>query len=331
MPMISGGKYVVLGGASQIGAAVAEQLLAAGVGEVVLLDNLSLGSTEVMQPMINDPRCRFVRGDVTRIHELYDPLSKADGVFYVAGVMASTIADNPWASVDVNTRGFQNALEVCRYQGVKKIIFSSSIGVYGAPKDDPTDEESPLRWQHAPAQMVLYFASKIMSESFAKFYRERYGIDYVALRYSSVYGERQHRRAMMGGGMAEACDRVRRGLAPIVDADGNQVQDFIYVGDVARANLLSMESAVTGEAFNIVGGAETSQNRIMDIIFEATGSNLKPEYRPYTGGAKLAAATRYVFSREKAKRLLDWEPQVPIEDGVRRVLRWVDEQRAKAD
>jgi len=329
MPVISGGKFVVLGGASQIGATIAEQLLARGAGEVLLLDNLSLGSTEVMQPMLSDPRCKFVRGDVTRLNELYDPLAKADGVFYVAGVMASTITDNPWASIDVNTRGFQNALETCRYQGVKKIVFSSSVGVYGAPKDDPTDENTPLRWQSAPAPMVLYFASKVMSEGLARFYRERYGIDYVALRYSAVYGERQHRRAMMGGGMAEACDRVRRGLPPIVDGDGRQVQDFIYVGDVARANIMAMESEVSGEGINIVAGTDTSQNRIMEIIVQATGSNLKPEYRPYTGGAKLAPVTKYAFSREKAKRLLGWEPNVFIEEGVGRVLRWVDQQRTQ--
>jgi UDP-glucose 4-epimerase len=330
MPSIAGGKFVVLGGASQVGATIAEQLLGGGVREVVLLDNLSLGSTQTMEPMLSDPRCSFVRGDVLRINELYDPLAHADGVFYVAGMMASTISQNPWTAMDVNTRGFQNALETCRYQGVKKIVFSSSVGVYGTPKDDPTDENSPLRWQGAPAPMALYFASKIMSESYANFYRERYGIDYVALRYSSVYGERQHRRAMMGGGIAEACERIRDGLPPIVDGDGRQVQDFIYVGDVARANLMAMESSVSGEGINVVAGADTSQNRIAEIILKATGTSLKPEYRPYTGPAKLAPLARYGFSREKAKRLLGWEPQVSIEEGIGRVLRWSDQQRARA-
>jgi UDP-glucose 4-epimerase len=330
MPFISDGNYVVLGGASQIGATIAERLLAAGAREVVLLDNLSLGSTEVMQPMLSDPRCRFVRGDVTRLHELHDPLAKADGVFYVAGVMASTIADNPWAAIDVNARGFQNALEACRYQGVRKIVLSSSAGVYGMPKDDPTDEDTPLRWQAAPAQMTLYFASKVMSEGLARFYSDKYGIEYVALRYSAVYGERQHRRAMMGGGIAEACERVRSGLVPIVDGDGEQVQDFVYVGDVARANLMAMESTVSGESINIVGGEDISQNRIMQVIRQATGATFKPEYRPYKGGAKLAPVARYAYSREKARRLLQWEPQVSIEEGVRRVLGWVDAQPSQA-
>jgi UDP-glucose 4-epimerase len=330
MPAISGGKFVVLGGASQVGATIAEQLLGRGAREIVLLDNLSLGTTQVMEPMLSDPRCSFVRGDVLRINELYDPLADADGVFYVAGMMASTISQNPWTAMDVNTRGFQNALETCRYQGVSKIVFSSSVGIYGTPRDDPTDEDSPLRWQGTPAPMALYFASKVMSESYANFYRERYGIDYVALRYSSVYGERQHKRAMMGGGIAEACERIREGLPPIVDGDGRQVQDFIYVGDVARANLMAMESAVSGEGINVVAGVDTSQNRIAEIILKATGTSLQPEYRPYTGPAKLAPLARYGFSRDKARRLLGWEPQVSVEEGIGRVLRWVDWQRARA-
>src|SRR2546430_1197840 len=124
MPAISDGKFVVLGGASQVGSHIGEQLLAGGARELVLLDNLSLGSSATIQPLLADRRCTFVRGDVLRLNELFDPLEEADGVFAVAGVMATTIGENPWTSLDVNIRGLQNALEACRYQGVKKLVFS---------------------------------------------------------------------------------------------------------------------------------------------------------------------------------------------------------------
>jgi len=326
MPAISGGKFVVVGGASQVGSHIAEQLLAGGARAVVLLDNLWLGSTETMGRALADPRCSFVRADVLRLNELFDPLAGANGIFAVAGIMASTIGENPWTSIDVNVRGFQNALEACRYQGVKKVIFSSSVGLYGSMDDNPTDENSPFRWQVAPPPSMLYGACKIMAEALARLYEERHGIHFVALRYSAVYGERQHRRAVVGGHIAETCQRVRNGQPPVIDGDGSQVQDYVYAGDVARANLMAMESALTGEGINIVTGIDTSQARIVEIVTQACGSDLRPEYRPFKV-TRLPPATRQDLSRDKARRLLGWEPQVSIEAGVRKVLAWVDELR----
>jgi UDP-glucose 4-epimerase len=330
MPAIFGGKFVVLGGASQVGSRIGEQLLAAGAREVVLLDNLSLGSTETMQHLLSDSRCTFVRADLLRLNELFDPMSGADGVFAVAGIMATTIGENPWMSLDVNIRGLQNALEACRYQGVKKVIISSSVGVYGSPEDDPTDEDSPMRWQVMPAASVLYGASKIIGEGLARLYHQRYDLDYVALRYSAVYGEQQHRRAVMGGHIAETCERVRRGEPPIIDGDGQQVQDYVYVGDAARANLVAMESLVTDEGINICGGVDTSQKRVVEIVLQASGSPLKPEYRPLVV-TRLPPSRKQGYSRDKSKQLLEWEPQVSIEEGIGKVLRWVDEKRMTAE
>jgi UDP-glucose 4-epimerase len=161
-------------------------------------------------------------------------------------------------------------------------------------------------------------------------YKEKYGIDYVALRYTAVYGERQHGRAVMGGHIAESCMRIRNGEKPIIPGDGTQVQDYIYVGDLARGNLMAMESEVSGEAFNLVTGRDTSQKRIVELALEAAGSDLEPEYVPFKV-LRLPPATRQCVSNAKAKRMLGWEPQVTIEEGVRRVLRWVDEKRAQAN
>jgi len=329
MPNIAGGKFVVLGGASQIGSHIGELLLKGSAREVVLLDNLSLGSLDPLRPLLQDSRCSFVRGDVLRLNELLDPLAGTDGVFAVAGLMPSTLGDNPWLGLDVNIRGLQNALEACRVQGVKKIVLSSSIGVYGLLKDDPVDEDSPMRWQASPPATTLYGATKVIGESLARLYQQRHGIEWLALRYCSVYGERQHLRAVMGGHIAQTCERLRRGEPPVIDGDGRQVQDYVYVGDVARANVMAMESAVSGEGINVCSGVDTSQARVVEIVTQACGSSLKPEYRPFVV-TRLPPATRQGFSRDKAKRLLGWEPQVSIEEGVSRVLRWVDRELAAA-
>jgi UDP-glucose 4-epimerase len=282
-----------------------------------------------MRQILADSRCTFLRGDLLKLDDLIEPLRNADGVFAVAGIMASTIRENPSLGLDVNIRGMQNALDACRTQGVRKVVFSSSVGVYGVTEDDPTDENSPLRWQETPPALTLYGASKIIGEGLARLYHELYGIDFIALRYSAVYGERQHRRALRGGYIAETCARVRHGDVPIIDDDGSQVQDYVYAGDVARANLLAMESKVTCESINICSGVDTSQKRVVEIILEACESSLKPEYRPVTV-TRLPPAARQAYSRAKAARLLNWEPQVSIEKGIGNVLRWIDETGVSA-
>ncbi len=210
---------------------------------------------------------------------------------------------------------------------MKKIIFSSSVGVYGAAVDDPTDEETPLRWQQIPSASVLYGASKVVGEGLARCYHERYGLDFVALRYSGVYGERQHGRAVVGGHIAETCARVIRGEPPIINGDGLHVHDYIYAGDVARANLMAMESAVTSEGMNICSGVDTPQLRVAEIVMQACGSTLKPEHRSLVV-TRLPPTTKQAYSREKAKRLLDWELVVSIEEGIGKVLKWFRESRS---
>ncbi|KWF32825.1 hypothetical protein WL88_26180 [Burkholderia diffusa] len=330
MPNISGGKFVVVGGASLLGSHIGEQLLAGGAREVVLLDNLALGSTENIQSLLSDSRCTFVRGDILRLNELVDPLSDADGVFAVAGFLAAPIAANPWTGIDVNVRGMQNVLEACRYQKVKKVVFSSSVGVYGAVGDEPNSDDSPLRWQGMQPAVILYCASKIMGEGFGRFYQQRYGIDFVALRYSAIYGERLHKRALDATRMVEAYERIRSGQPPVIEGDGTGVQDYIYVGDVARANLLAMQSAASGEGINIASGVDTSVNRIVELVLESCQSDLKAEYRDDPAKMKMPVSKKQGYSRDKAKQLIGWEPQVSIEEGIRRLVAWLDQNRTSA-
>ncbi len=331
MPVISGGKFVVVGGASLLGSHIGEQLLAAGAREVVLMDNLSLGTTDNIDHLLVDKRCSFLRGDVLRLNELFDPLSKADGVFAVAGFLVAPIAANPWMGVDVNVRGLQNVLEACRYQSVKKVVFSSTVGVYGSVGDEPNTDESPLRWQSLPPAAILYCASKIMGEGLGRLYQQQYGIEFLGLRYSAIYGERLHKRAIDATRMVEAYERIQAGKPPVIDGDGAGVQDYVYVGDVARANLMAMESQATNEGMNIVSGEDTSTKHIVDLVIKACKSDLKTEHVFDPRKPKTSGSLKQGFSRDKAKRLIGWEPQVSIEDGIGRVVAWFDAQRNAAN
>jgi UDP-glucose 4-epimerase len=325
MPVIQGGKFAVLGGASQTGIHIGEQLLAAGAREVVLLDNLSMGSEEGIAHLLADSRCRLVRADLLRLNELFDPLAGVDGAFAVAGFMASSLATNSWLGIDVNVRGLQNALEACRYQGVRKVVYSSSTGVYGTPTGQVLDENAPMNWVGLPPAMVFYCASKVMGEAQCRAYQERHGIDFVALRYSAVYGDRQHRRALMGGQMVGAWRRLRAGQPAVIEGDPERVQDYIHVADVARANLMAMESAATGEALNICTGADTSQRRVLELVTQACGSDLAP-VRTEHGESPMRSGARQGYSRARAAKVLGWEPQISIEEGTARLVRWLDAQ-----
>ncbi len=325
MPAIAGGKYVVVGGASLLGSHLGEQLLAGGAREVVLLDNLSLGSTDAIDFLLADKRCQFQRADALRLNELYDPFSQADGVFLVAGFLGAPMMANPWMGIDVNVRGVQNVLEASRYQGVKKVVYSSSVGVYGAIGEEPNTDDSPLRWAGMQPGLILYCTSKIMGEGIGRLYQQKYGLGFLAMRYSAMYGERQHKRASAVTLMVQAWERIRAGERPTIEGTGRQVQDYIYAGDAARANLMGMESEATGEGMNIASGVDTSQNRIVEILLQVCKSDLRPEYRNDPTRVAMPVQERQGYSTERARKLLGWAPKVSIEQGIEKMVAWLDE------
>lgn len=143
---IEGGKFLITGGASQIGAHITEQLLKAGVREVVLFDNYSLGSPEAISDLLGDPRVKLVKGDILRTQELYDQLEGVSGVFATAGFLTLPLSLNPHLGVAVNVQGMLNVYDACRYRGVEKVVFSSSIAAYGEPSADIIDETTPWTW-----------------------------------------------------------------------------------------------------------------------------------------------------------------------------------------
>ncbi len=323
MPSIKDNRFVVAGGASLLGSHIGQQLLDAGAKEVALLDNLALGSTSAIDHLLGDPRCKFVRADITKLHELTDPLAGAAGVFAVAGFLGGPMLANPWMGLDVNIRGMQNILEACRIRSVAKAVFSSSMGVYGKITPGAADEEAPFVWANLPPHLVLYSGSKIVGEGLCRLYQQQHGIASASLRYSNLYGENQHKRAIDGTRIVQAWERIRAGERPIIDGDGTNVADFIYIGDVARANLMAMDSDASG-GFNIVSGRDTTFNEVIAAVLAACGSDLKPEYRTDAAKSGNPVVSKLNVSREKARQAFGWEPQIGIEEGMRRLVAWLD-------
>jgi UDP-glucose 4-epimerase len=319
---ISGGRFVLTGGASLIGSHVADRLLAEGVREVVLLDNFALGTPETVAHLAGDDRVKLIRGDILRVNELYDAFKGADGVFAIAGFLTLPLSQNPPLGLAVNVEGQVNTFEACRYAGVKKVVFSSSIAAYGEPGDELIDESSPANLAAYQPGSMLYSCTKLIGEALCKLYSAKHGVDGVALRYATVYGERQHYRGINALYIIQNYDKIMRGEPPVLPGDGSEVHDYIHVADVARANVMAMASDVTGEVFNVVTGVETTVKRIAEIVLDITGSHLKPTYADDAGAVKATSSPSLKLSREKIKAMIGWEPEVGVEEGIRRLIDW---------
>jgi UDP-glucose 4-epimerase len=319
---IAQGKFIVTGGASLIGSHLAEQLLAGGAREVVLLDNYALGSPETVKSLLGDPKVKLVRGDILRINELYDAFEGADGVFAVAGFLTLPLSQNPSLGLAVNVEGQVNIFEACRYRNVRRVVFSSSVAVYGDPAPALIDEKAPANLSNFQPAAALYSCTKLIGENLCKLYSARHGIGAIALRYSTVYGERQHYRGVNALYIMENYDRILRGEPPVVADDGSEVHDYIHVADVARANVLAMASDVTGESFNVATGVSTSLNRIVELLIHITGTKLMPIHKSSTSLVRSSATQQLDFSRAKIESMLGWKPEVSIEDGIRRLIAW---------
>jgi len=325
---VKGSKFLITGGASLIGSHITDRLLALGAARVVLFDNLSLGSEATIQPLLADKRVQLVRGDILRAPQLMEALEGIDGVFAVAGFLTLPLSRDPWTGMDVNIRGHQTLLDACRWSGVKKVVFSSSAAVYGSPSGGEIHETDPFNPAGLQPGGVIYGATKIIGEQLCRMYEQRFGLKYVALRYSTVYGERQHYRGVNALYIIEAYDRIRQGLPPVLPGNGSEVHDYVYVGDVARANVMSMESDVSGESFSIVTGIETTLNDLVAIILDLAGSKLKPEYHDDPTRFRFTTTDNLLYSRAKAEKLLGWKPEVTVREGVRRLIEWHDKATA---
>ncbi len=319
--------YLITGGASLIGSHIADALLAAGAAEVRLLDNFSLGTPETIQHLLDKPQVKLIRGDILRLNELIDAAHGTDGVFALAGFLTLPMSQNPSLGVAVNTMGMVNTLEACRLAGVRRIIFSSSVSTYGSSTDDPMVEETPFGVAGLQPASALYGASKLMGEALCGQYAKLHGLEFNALRFSSVYGERQHWRAVNAVFIAEACEKARRGEAPVIIGDGTEVHDYIYVTDVADACLAGMVSAGHNHVLNICTGVDTTLTEVVRIVLDAHGrSDLAPEYREDRRAVKSMSLSRLNFSREKAEREIGWVPKLNADAGIRRYIAWRNAQ-----
>jgi UDP-glucose 4-epimerase len=324
MDGIRGRTFVITGGFSLVGSHIAEQLLAAGAGRVRLLDNGAVGQASTVRELLADPRVEAVPADVLRLDALLNAFQQADGVFHAAFFITMPLANDLWTGMDVNVRGTMNVLEACRWQRVPRLVYSSSIAAYGHPQSPEVSEDDPFDARGMKPAAALYGAAKIMGEQLCALYQERHGLAYACLRYATVYGERQHRRGMHVMAMMAAYEAARAGRRPVIEGTGTDRHDYVYAGDVGRANLLAMCSEHAAAAYTIATGSTASVGEVVRLVLGACGCEAEPEYVSSASGNPNVHHSVPRFSVDKARRELGWEPQVPLPEGVRRLVAWQD-------
>jgi len=322
---IKGGRFLIVGGASLVGSASAELFLREGAAEVTILDSFFQGSADNIKHLSGDKRLKTVQADVMRLPQLIEATRGVDGVLHLAAVMTLTMDRDPWTGLDVNIRGTQNTIEACCISGVKKLVFASSTAVYGYGPGIAGDlvETTPFHSVGTPPAAVLYGATKIVGEQLCRTAFAKRGLDYVVVRYATVYGERQHYRAANALYIIETHDRVRQGLRPRVIGDGSEAKHFVHVSDVARANAAAFAADATDVAVNISGPKPTTTLEIVRLVTELAGKALEPEHiEPEAGKVRLTSGGAWRLDHALAERVIGWRPTVDMREGIRRLLAW---------
>ena len=300
-------KILVTGGAGFIGSHVADAFIEQG-HEVVIVDNLSMGRMENV-----NPQAKFVNMNIQnpQIAELFEN-EGFDVVNHHAAQMdvRLSVAD-PIFDAQNNIFGTINLLQAAQKNGVKKIIFISSGGaIYGEQDYFPADEEHPTR------PLSPYGITKLTGEKYVQFYQHVYNLNFVILRYANVYGPRQNPKGEAGV-VAIFSSRMLTGGQPVINGDGLQTRDYVFVRDVVNANLKALDYEESNY-FNIGTGIETTVNELFHELNHLTNANAKEVHRAAQPGEQM----RSVLNIEKAKKILNWTPQMSLNEGLAKTVEY---------
>jgi len=312
---LEGATVLVTGGAGMIGSHIVDELIDRGAAEIRVLDNLVRGSRANLVPAASRRPITLIEGDVSDIETVRRSVEGCDYVFHQAAIRITLCAAQPHDCVNVLVGGTLNVFDAARAAGVRKIVYASSASVYGAADVFPTEEK-----HHPYHNRTLYGAAKLMNEGIARSYRDMHGLESVGLRYFNVYGPRMD----VTGAYTEVFIRwlqcAEWGNAPQIHGDGSASMDFVYVRDVARANLLAMESDQDDHVYNIASGTETTLLGLWEEIQAVTGAyHLGPEFHP---PRKVNPVPRRLASIARARDELGFMAEVNLSEGLRNLRDW---------
>mgnify|MGYP001627149341 CR=1 FL=1 len=315
---IKGSKILVIGGAGFIGSFVVSELLKEDVAEVVVYDNFARGQRDYLTEQLKDKRCSIfpIGGDIREIDILNAAMEGKDYVISLAAMWLLHCKDYPRTAFEVNIAGTFNILESCVKNKIKKLVWSSSASVYGDAVELPMTESHPFNNKN------FYGASKIAGEAMATAFNDRYGLPVIGLRYMNVYGPHQDQTAAYTGVVPIMLNKIEANEPPVINGDGSQAYDFIYVEDVARCNVDALKSDVNFGMYNVGTEVQTSIKELCDLILEMKKSDLKVIYKPYSADDARALVQNRIGSRVKAEKELGFLYKYSLREGLQKLIDW---------
>ncbi|GAB4276754.1 MAG: SDR family oxidoreductase [Candidatus Promineifilaceae bacterium] len=302
---------LVTGGAGFIGSHLVAALVKCGV-RVRVLDDFSTGHSTYLAGL----PVKVVRGDVADADVVNTAVSGCDTIFHLAALVSVPQSiENPTLNHQSNVTGFFNVLEAARKTAVQRVVYSSSAAVYGNLPHLPKQETSPTQ------PITPYAAAKLINEMQAAVYYRIYGLQAIGLRYMNVFGPRQHPTSPYSGVLSIFCRAAVTQQNIVIYGDGTQTRDFVYVDDVVAANLAAGAVPFDPETavFNIGRGEQTSLNQIVQLLERLTKRPLPVIYTPPRPGDIKHSAADITLAQKK----LGWQPQTPLEKGLRHTLQWL--------
>jgi UDP-glucose 4-epimerase len=316
-------RVLITGGAGLVGSHIADLSVKEGVSEIIVLDNFTRGRMANLASAQERGHIVLVEGDIRDQKLLADVMQGVDIVFHQAAIRITQCAEEPRLALEVLADGTFNVLEAAVNAKVKKVVAASSASIYGMAEEFPTTES-----HHPYNNRTIYGAAKVFNEGLLRSFHEMYGLNYVALRYFNVYGPRMDIYGVYTEVLIRWMDRIVAGQPPLIFGDGKQTMDFVYIEDIARANILAAKANVTDEVFNVASGVETSLNDLAYSLAKVMGSDLTPEYGPER---KANPVQRRLADIIRAKQLLGFEAEVSLEEGLRKLVNWWREQELKKE
>lgn len=311
---LDGARVLITGGAGMIGSTIADILAREADVDIVVLDNFVRGRRANLAAAEDTGKVEVIDGDIRDREAVAKATSGADVVFHEAAIRITQCVEEPRLALEVLVDGTYNVVEAAAEAGVGKVVAASSASVYGLAEEFPTTER-----QHPYDNRTLYGAAKAFNEGLLRSFNDMVGLDYVALRYFNVYGPRMDIFGVYTEVLVRWMERIAAGQPPLILGDGSQTMDFVYVDDVARANIAAATAPVTDRVFNVASGTETSLRGLADALLRVMGSDLEPEFGPER---KVNPVSRRLADTSAARDLLGFTAQVDLDEGLRRLVEW---------